>query len=373
MKTIRFLLTAAFISIMAISCTGNGNGDGSDETPKKGKVVLTTDRTAICANGSDAAVFTVTFTEEGGQTTDITDKAEIYFSPSDDLLDGSRFSTTKKGEYSFYAAYGLNISEEVAISALTIIPALPADPQENGTKFRHRMLIVQHTGAECPICPLMMNSLKTLSENEEYNSLYNLVASHAYYDGLNDAAYSPAAKTLSATFNSGAYPELTFNLTNTSTGHNYSDICSQISQLTKDSAHAGIAMAVASADGEIVANVEFKFSEGKKYRVGAWLLEDKVFSTQKGATENWHHTHNNALRAMYGSKQTESIYGAALGNASSGEKVEKLFRFKLDEAWKAENCKVMAFVTEADESGDEYDIVNCAVCKVGENISFDYK
>lgn len=371
MNRIKYFAMMASV-LLAFGCTEKPEEPKEEEKDLSGEVTLSTDRTAICSDGKDAAVFTVTIKGEDGTITDITEESEIYFSDTDALLESSRFATDKSGEYAFYAAYGLSLSNEVKISALAVIPSVPEDPKEDGTAFRHRMLLIQHTGATCPNCPLMMNSLKALSENDEYNDSFNLVASHSYYDGLNDDAYSPAAKTLSATFCSGAYPELTFNLTNTSTGHNYNDICTQVGLHARESAHAGIAMAVEAAEGEVIACVEFKFAEGKTYRAGAWLLEDDIFVRQSGATDSWQHYHNNALRAMYGEKQTENIYGASIGNMKAGDKVKKMFRFPLEDSWKAENCKVMAFVTEADAEGD-YDIVNCVICKVGETVSYEYK
>lgn len=372
MARIKYLIMIAS-ALFAIGCSEKPAEEAEKEDGNlSGSLALESDKTLICSDGSDAVTFTVTITGEDGKVTDITDKAEIYFSKTDELLEGNRFTTTESGEYTFYAAYGLNISKDVNITALEVIPEIPTDPQPDGTAFKHRMLLVQHTGATCPNCPLMMVSLKTLSENAEYNSAYNLVASHAYMDGANDDAYSPAAKTLSSSFCSGAYPELTFNLTNTSTGHNYNDICTQIGKLIKESVHTGMAMAVEAAEGEVIASVRFKFGEGGTYRVGAWLLEDDIFVRQSGASASWQHTHNNALRAMYGERQTESIYGASVGKVSAGDEVEKLFRFTLDSAWKAENCKVLVFVTEADADGN-YDISNCSVCKVGEKAAYDYK
>lgn len=372
MKTTKIL---SIISVILMSgCAESGqtdNNDGQTDIPK-GKLTISADKTAICADGNDAATFTVTFME-GSEAKDVTDKAEIYFTESDKLLGSDRFSTTSKGEYTFYAAYGLNVSDEVTVSAISVIPEIPSDPEKDGTSFHHRMLLIQHTGATCPNCPKMMTSLKTLSEDEEYNSSYCLVASHAYYDGLNDAAYSSAAKTVSSLFNSGAYPELTFNLTNKNTGYDYKEICREIDSHRKEAVHAGIAAAAEAADGEVVVNAEFKFSKDGTYRIGAWLLEDGIFATQHGAVENWQHTHNNALRAMYGSRQTECVYGISLGEVKAGNKKDMLFRLSLEEGWESENCKVMVFITEKDASGDVYDIVNCTVCKVGESASYEYR
>lgn len=373
MKLFRLFFAILLTGLFAAGCDNGSTTDNNDGgTAAQGSIELTADRELICADGEDFATFSVFVKTEDGSISDITDEAEIYISATDELIESDRFSTTVKGDYSFYAAYGLNITDEITISAVDVIPELPEDPQEDAFDFRHRMLLVQHTGAECSNCPRMMNSLKALSEDAAYNTLYTHVASHAYLDGQNDAAYSPAAKTLSAMFNSGAYPELTFNLTNTSTGTEYNEICTQINTLKKESVSAGIAMAVEHAEGEIIANVEFKTSEAKTYRIGAWLLEDNIFARQAGATESWHHYHNNALRAMHGNGQIECIYGTVSGNVEAGTKIQKFFRFPLEDSYIGENCKVLVFVTAADASGN-YDIVNSVVCKVGESVSYDYK
>lgn len=372
MKVIKQFIHALAIALVATGCGGsNGTTGGDDSVKQDGSITLTADRTVICADGSDFVTFTVTLKADDGSVTDITDNAEIYLSATDELLDSYRFSTDKKGEYSFYAAYGLEMSEDVAVSAVPVIPEIPDDPQASATAFKHRMLLIEHTGATCPNCPYMKNSLKDIEEDAAYNTLFHVVESHSYYDGINDAAYSPAAKTVSAMFCSGSYPELTFNLTNVSTGYGKSEICAEIDNHKKESASAGMTLAVEAAEGEVYANVEFKFGEAGKYRIGAWLLEDDVYATQVGATEEWHHCHNNALRAMYGEKQIDMVYGTQLGSIEAGSKVQHFFRFTLDKDWEAENCKILVFVTEAGNN-DVYDIVNCAVCPVGETTEYEY-
>lgn len=372
MKVIKHFIHALAIALVATGCGGsNGTTGGDDPVKQDGSITLTADRDVICADGSDFVTFTVTLKADDGSVTDITDDAEIYLSATDELLDSYRFSTDKKGEYSFYAAYGLEMSEDVAVSAVPVIPEIPDDPQASATAFKHRMLLIEHTGATCQYCPLMKNALKKVEEDAAYNTLFNLVAAHSY-DYTFDAAYSDAAEVLRAAFNpSKQFPSITFNLTPTSAGHSETEICSLIDELSKESASAGIAMGVEAAEGEIFANVEFKFGKAGEYRIGAWLLEDDIYATQTGATEEWHHIHNNAIRAMHSTNAIERLYGTKLDKAAAGSKVSHLFRFTLDKDWEAENCKVFVYVTEA--SGDSYDIVNCAVCPVGETTEYEYK
>lgn len=253
------------------------------------------------------------------------------------------------------------------------VPELPADPQEGSTSFTHRILLLQHTGTYCPNCPRLMSSLKELSEDKEYNGLYHHVAAHSYNEE-GDAAYSTAAANLSQAFCSGYYPELTFNLTtaNTGTSTDVSSIKENIDRLIKETADAGIS-ASAALDGNIITvHAEIKAAKEGAYRIAAWLLEDGIESEQEGASESWQHIHNNAVRAMAGSSLNLRIYGEKTGTLSPGSKAGKTFIITMEEGWNAENCKILILANATDSNG-KVDIVNCAICPIGENVEYEYR
>ena len=128
-------------------------------------------------------------------------------------LASPEFKTDEEGLYSFYAVNGFEISNTVTVRAVKGAQALPEDPNPSGTGFRHKMLLLQHTGTECPNCPKLMTQLRYLSEDENYNSLYHDVASHSY--NSSDPAYTSDAASLSKNFEVKYYPWLTYNLTAT--------------------------------------------------------------------------------------------------------------------------------------------------------------
>ena len=369
LKTILLILVAA---VFFVSC-GDGAKEGMEVNLTKGQIELISDKSQLRSDGNDAVTFTVTLTDENGEVTDVTAKAEIYLDKSSAPLSGNKYSTDKDGDHVFYAIYGLSLSSSITITAFNDVPELPADPQENGTSFSHRMLLVQHTGATCSNCPRMMNSLRDLADDEAYKSLYCHVASHSYNDGERDAAYSEAARNLSMAFNtSGLYPMLTFNLTSNAVGTDLSEIKGQIDALKKDKADAGIAAAAKISGKDIVVNVEVKAAKANSYRVAAWVLEDNIYSLQEGMSEAWHNYHNNAVRYMAGTVSQFSFVGDRLGSLSSGEKASKVFVMPMDESWVASNCKVLVFVTAEDANGN-YDIANCAVCPLDGVVEYDYK
>ena len=370
MKIFRIFASLAFAAGLLCAC----DKPVEEVVPLiEGEISLASDADQLRSDGVDAVTFNVTVTDGQGKVHDVTDHAEIYLSYEKKPLAANVFTTQKEGEYVFYAVYGLKVSQDIVITAINDVPELPVDPQESNVFFKHKTVYVLHTGATCSNCPRMMESLRTLSQDEAYNGLYHHVASHSYNGGEADAAYSEAARDLSMAYNlTGLYPMLTFNLTSTAVGTDLNEIKTQIDALKKDKADVGIAAAASLSGNDILVNVEIKAAKANNYRVAAWLLEDGIYSLQSGMSESWHNTHDNALRYAAGKSSQLSFAGDKLGEVAAGEKAGKVFVLPLEDAWVAENCEVLILVTAADANGN-YDVVNCALCQVGETVTYEYK
>ncbi len=251
------------------------------------------------------------------------------------------------------------------------IPELPSDPQAGNTSFRHRIMLLQHTGAECPNCPLLMTSLKELAEDAAYSGLYNHVAAHSY--NTNDPAYSEAASKISRALGHSFWPELTFNLTkeNPEGNTDAAAIRSGIDKRTRKHADAGISAAVKKYGNKLGINIGIKAAKTNTYRIAAWLLEDGIEANQKGATADWQHIHGNVLRTMAGTSLNLQIYGEKLGIVNAGEVAEKSFTIELEESWEAANCKVLILVN-ADDSNGKFELANSAVCSIDNRIEYEY-
>ncbi len=249
------------------------------------------------------------------------------------------------------------------------IPALPADPQPDNLSFNHNIMLLQHTGTACPNCPRLMVSLKELAGDKDYADKYRHVASHSY--NTDDPAYSKAASQISG--QSRAYPDLSFNLGAESTGNDTSlpTIKSYIDQLHKDAADVGIAASASLKDNIVTVNVQIKAAVENNYRVTAWLLEDGIEAEQDGATADWMHTHENALRAFSGTSLNMGVYGERLGDLKAGEKVEKVLTIDVEDGWKVGNSKVLVIANSSVEG--RYDLANCIICPIGGTVSYDYK
>lgn len=373
----RILLYASFIWMAVALCGCEGSSsegpDNSGEIPSTGLLTLYSNKPIIRANGTEQALFTAILTDTQGKHHDVTAQTEIYLDGSSTPLAQPAFSSSEMGRYQFYAVSGFNVSKSIEVEAVEGILELAADPAPTSYDFEHRMLLIQHTGTDCPNCPRMMNLLKALSEDEAYKDCYYHVASHSYLSGYttDDPAYNPAATLLSRTFNpQGYYPWLSFNLTE-DYALELSDIQAGIEERHKEVAEGGVAASASLIGERLYINTEAKVSKAGSYRLAAWLLEDNLAGVQLGATASWHNFHNNCLREMAGGSTTDRIYGAMVPDAAAGDCIELITALNVDPAWKMENCKVMVILSAKNTEGD-YELVNTALCPVGECVTYRY-
>ncbi len=90
------------------------NNPGGEEPTEK-QVVLSVSPASIKADGVESAVFTLKV--DGKSTTNF----DVYNAANDSKLAGNEFSTTDKGEYSFYAMYEGTKSNTVNVTARMVI------------------------------------------------------------------------------------------------------------------------------------------------------------------------------------------------------------------------------------------------------------
>ena len=110
------------------------------------------------------------------------------------------YTIAEAGERVFYATCNGETSKVLTINIIPAgSPAFPEDSDPENFTFKHRMLLIDHTGTGCGYCPLMMESLKSLSENEEYNDTYNIAMAHSFNTG--DKAFTLTSRTLFNFFN----------------------------------------------------------------------------------------------------------------------------------------------------------------------------
>ena len=374
MKKILFVI--AMISYCLVACQGvvdPGNEENNPDTDNGGNtadlvgnITLYAEKDVIKADGAYSSTLSVILVDNHGQEYDVTKDVEIYIEGQDEPIKDFDFKTTEEGDYAFYAMRGFDISNTVTIKAVKGVPALPADPDAAKTSFAHRMLLVQHTGNECPNCPTVMNILRSIGDDDVYNSKYLHVASHSY--NATDAAYSSAAQSLSKNMGVHNYPMVTTDLTENQIWSE-EQIKEAIISCSKECADAGISASSAVVGNQILVNVSLKAAVDSKYRLAVWVLEDNIHSAQAGANASWQNMHSNCLRLMYGSQKNEQIYGKHLGAVQTGESKDIVAAIDIEENWIVENCKLL--IVAVSGNGD-YGLVNCTYCPVEGSISYNY-
>lgn len=358
----RFTKFIAFIAAAATLMVGCG-GDGEEGKKPTGGATLKADVQSVEVNNP------ITFTVTAEDGTDITAEATIYDKTHNFAEVSNPFSPTEDGKYEFYAVAGNAITETIEVVVLPTIPALPADTNEASTEFKHRILLVDHTGNTCGYCPKMMLALKEVSESGDYHSKYYEAMSHSY--ASSDPATSASANAISSYFGITNYPTLTYNFAySTSSSYNAEHIKSQIDAQWKESADAGIAASASLATNSVVVNAEVKAAVENEYRINAWLLEDGIVANQTNGTEEWMNTHNNAIRQAV---KTNPISGMELGTIKAGEKASLAMSLEITSSkWVRDNLKVMVIASAKNANG-KFEVVNVAICPVDGSVTYDYK
>lgn len=359
MRFTKFIALIAAAATLMVGCGGDGN-EGKKPT---GGTTLKADVQSVEVNNP------ITFTVTAEDGTDITAEATIYDKTHDFVEVSNPFTPTEDGKYEFYAVAGNAITETIEVMVLPTIPALPADANEASTAFKHRILLVDHTGNTCGYCPKMMLALKEVSETGDYHSKYYEAMSHSY--ASSDPATSASANAISSYYGVTSYPTLTYNFAySTSSSYNAEHIKSQIDAQWKESADAGIAASASLATNSVVVNAEVKAAVENEYRITAWLLEDGIVANQTNGTEEWMNTHNNAIRQAV---TTNPISGMELGTIKAGEKASLAMSLEITGSkWNRDNFKVMVIASAKNDKG-KFEVVNVAICPVDGSVTYDYK
>lgn len=368
-----FALLCAAATFAFVGCEPVDGTEGQKPTPDlpttTGSITLSADKTTIALG--ETVKFTVM--QEG---VDVTAAATIY-DPSMNKLANGEFVAEATGTYSFFATKGGESSNYVYVTVMASVPTLPEDTDVANTKFNHRILVIDHTGINCPNCPLMTDNLRAFHKTEWANN-YNEVTCHAGSYAGGDPANSPAANVVNQFYGPSGYPTLNLNFYSGDVPNYYTDtfvvkMGEEFNKLIKkDGADAGIAVAVTGDSEMVYATVSVKAAVEQEYKVTAWLLESKIYGNQSGASEDYHKIYNYALRNVGGSYSRADISGDSVGVIKVGEYAETGFELPITSSkWKVENMDVLIIVSAKDKT-KRWEVVNTALCPVNSTVGYEY-
>lgn len=285
------------------------------------------------------------------------------------------YTVAQAGSYTFYAQYFATRSSEVGIEVVSNdITDEEYDPAPESIDFKHRVLLIEHTGTACVNCPTMKSAIKELDESS-YAGRYNLVEAHYGAFAGGDPAASAAATLLGLVRGVSSFPAATFNFYYSKVGSaTLANLKTHLAYTWKKQAKASAAVKAVDKDATIDVQVVVKSGATQQYRVACWLLEDNIYGLQSGASELWHNYHNHVLRAMMGATEaTLDITGDALGEIEEGKSANFEVSIPVDAAWNNEELSVLVLITAPDADHDnKFEVVNTVYCPVGETKPIEY-
>lgn len=320
------------MAAVSLSCSGNVDEDSSP--------VLLCDKTAIEADGKDAATFTVTYNGE-----DVTGEALIVNLNDGTGLDGATFSTATAGTYRFQAEYDGMTSEPVTIAA----GIAPMDAY-----YKKNYCIADFTAQKCTFCPNGTDYLLGyFLKNTMAGETVEVLAFHS--DSMGEDIFSlEATGDMMEHFKLSNLPSYAFDMR---VAGEQSILKGAYESASDYPPSCGLAMASElSEDGASAkVTVRLSVSEAASCRVALFVVEDGVIApqdTQTGTVDDYNHRH--VVRAV----ASATWQGDRFGDMVPGQEVAKEYTVALDEAWNVENVTFCAVVY--DESGYAD---NCRSCK----------
>ncbi len=365
MKATRFFALLAAAATLGTACetTETPGEDDKGNKPDTTTIELSVDNDLPSIE--EQITFTVTHNGE-----DVTAQSTIYNAADNSVVSNPYTTPSETCSLEFYAQWGFYESDRISVEVST------------GDNFNHRVLLVDHSGTNCPNCPRMMAALKALSEDSKYHRRYNEVVCHTY--NSSDPASSTDAYTISNYYRTNidpsfGYPRLFFNfchMESASGGQTPAigrdNIIKEIDKLWKVAADAGIKASSTFEGDNLVVDVEVTSKKEQEYRVAVWLLEDGISARQNGGYEPWMNTHNNAVRRI-SAGSAEDLSGESLGTIAVDGVATKKISLEVNSGWKRENLKALIIVSAPNAVGGKYEVVNTALCPAAGSVDYEYR
>ena len=389
MKTLKSLLIICLGALMFTGCEKAevvekpADGGAEADIPQTG-LYLHISKRNVYDNGEDKSVFTVYLNGQElqeGYTIYLGDENPVEYAGKRNEAGKMTFSGTVRGTYLFWVMYGTLYTDPTYINVIPTPPAAPAAPEDlnpSKTNFKRRVLLTQFTGTGCGYCPNMMNALYQASNAKSLNDKFVLAAAHLY--NKTDPAYLVDAQTLDNSMAVKGYPILYADLNNaTSASATYPAVTKLINDaydLVKVKGGIAVSSEYHEDSGFIVLNALVKAKETAHFRIGAWLLEDNISGVQTnyGTTAldgvNFN-IHNNCIRFADSAYSDTDFSGHYLASIEAGEYASHEFAFKLEKNWKADNLRVIVFISTK-ENG-KWLVNNVVKCPKHGSVDFEYE
>ncbi|WP_413513699.1 Omp28-related outer membrane protein [Myroides odoratus] len=348
------LMLTLGIGLFNASCSSSDNSSNDDNDPPppgKTELIISASKTSIKINEE------VSFLAKWGNET----TKDIKFSINDQEIEADKYTFTEVGEYTVTAKK----SSGEKSNSLKISVFKNDDEINNATKFAHRVLVEDFTGAWCQWCPLVAYDIEQLEKN--HGEKIQAIAIH------NEDPFDFFKRDRNAyerEVGVNGYPFATINRQ-----LNFRDNPNKVIELHKEFSSIGIKIEseMYATDGVVKIGIKFgeNYTAGVKYAV--FMLEDHLIYKQANSTQYYqdlpkqggyslNFEHNNTLVGM-----VNGFRGTEIGSsvAVKGGEFTNTNIYLTHKAANLDNTKIVVVVT--DMAGA---VLNVAVAKSNTNMSY---
>ena len=325
-----------------------------------------------------------------GSTEEITDtdfQMVDYVDANDDLYTLPQYTPAQTGVRDIWLSYGSanTKNKPVRITAVDFaIPSRAIDTDPENTSFEPRVLVNQYTGTGCPNCPYWSSAIKDLKADEQYKDGFVLAAAHTYNDDstnpkVDKVTLNAPYSNMPNVFGVSSWPTIVVNMShsygNNGRAGNKENLKKFIDNVRLSAPAAGISARSSIEGSTVIARATVKAAQAGEYRVGAWLVEDELYAPQNNSSGIFDYDfdyHESVIRiadSRHDSGGQLRYRGHTLGELAEGQVVDYVFTMELAPHWRAENCRLVFFVT----GGEQFNVVNVIeTTSLNSSVEFSY-
>ena len=325
-----------------------------------------------------------------GSTEEITDtdfQMVDYVDANDDLYTLPQYTPAQTGVRDIWLSYGSanTKNKPVRITAVDFaIPSRAIDTDPENTSFEPRVLVNQYTGTGCPNCPYWSSAIKDLKADEQYKDGFVLAAAHTYNDDstnpkVDKVTLNAPYSNMPNVFGVSSWPTIVVNMShsygNNGRAGNKENLKKFIDNVRLSAPAAGISARSSIEGSTVIARATVKAAQAGEYRVGAWLVEDELYAPQNNSSGifdydfDYHEAVIRIADSRHDSGGQLRYRGHTLGELAEGQVVDYVFTMELQSHWRAENCRLVFFVT----GGEQFNVVNVIeTTSLNSSVEFSY-
>ncbi|MBQ1964926.1 MAG: Omp28-related outer membrane protein, partial [Tidjanibacter sp.] len=224
---------------------------------------------------------------------------------------------------------------------------------------------------------------KDLKADEQYKDGFVLAEAHTFNDDMDPKADKVALKApysnMPNVFGVTTHPTVILNMShsysNNGRASNKENLQKFIDDARLSAPAAGISARSSIEGSTVIARATVKAAKAGEYRVGAWLVEDNLYATQANGVGifdydfDYHEAVIRIADSRHDSGGQLRYRGHTLGELAEGQVVDYVFTMELQSHWRAENCRLVFFVT----GGEQFNVVNAIeTTSLNSSVEFSY-